>query len=658
MLKNTFSKYLLSSKTQLQKNKLSLYSQYKNKNFSTIIGIDLGTTNSCVAVVEGGQAKVIENSEGMRTTPSIVAFTEDGSRLVGIAAKRQAITNSSNTFYATKRLIGRRYDDPATVKDMKILSYKVVKANNGDAWVETTDKKQYSPSQIGSFVLMKMKETAESYLGKTVGEAVITVPAYFNDAQRQATKDAGKIAGLEVKRIINEPTAAAFSYGSDKSANKVITVFDLGGGTFDISILEISDGVFDVKATNGDTNLGGEDFDMEFQKYLIDEFKKQSGCDISKDNMALQRLKEAAEKAKIELSSTTQTEIDLPFLTADKSGPKHFKSKITRSKYENLMDKLLKRMIPPCENCLKDSQLKLSDIDEVLLVGGMSRMPKVQEEVKKFFGKEPNKSVNPDEAVAMGAALQGGVMTGNIKDIIILDVTPLSLGIETLGGIFSRIINRNTTIPTKKTQEFSTAADNQTSVTIKVFQGEREMAADNKLLGSFDLHGIPMAPKGVPRIQVIFDIDANGICSVTAREETTGKQMSITIKSNGGLSNSQVEEMVKNAERMKQEDQKKRDLIQIKNDSESLIYNTEKQVKENDTKLPQDVKDRIKADIQGLNDAMLTDNHENIKQCYDKLQTSCMEIGKAMQNQSSSSSSSTSEQAQTQNSEQKNEEKK
>lgn len=616
----------------LQSNLIKSY-----KKFSTI-GIDLGTTNSCVAVVEGGQPKVIENSEGMRTTPSIVAFTEDGSRLVGIAAKRQAVTNSPNTFYATKRLIGRRYDDQATLKDMKILSYKVVKANNGDAWVETTTKQQYSPSQIGSFILMKMKETAESYLGKSINSAVVTVPAYFNDAQRQATKDAGRIAGLEVKRIINEPTAAAFSYGSDKAANnKTVAVFDLGGGTFDISILEISDGVFEVKSTNGDTNLGGEDFDMEFQSFLLKEFKSQSGLDVSNDSMALQRLKEAAEKAKIELSSAAQTEIDLPFLTADKNGPKHFKYKITRSKYENLMDKLLKRTLLPTENCLKDSGLKLNDINEVLLVGGMTRMPKVQEIVKGFFGKEPNKSVNPDEAVALGAALQGSILDGkNTGGIIIIDVAPLSLGIETLGGIFSRIINRNTTIPTKKSQEFSTAADNQTSVTIKVFQGEREMAADNKVLGQFDLTGIPMAPKGVPRIEVTFDIDANGICHVTAKEATTGKHMGITIKSNGGLSQTQIDEMVKQAEKMRTEDQKKRDLISLKNESESLIYNTEKQVKENDSKLPQDVKDRIKADIQGLNDALATDNADNIKSCLEKLQNSCMEIGKAMAGQASS----------------------
>ena len=640
-------------------NKTLFKNNYLSKHFTTI-GIDLGTTNSCVAVVEGGQAKVIENSEGMRTTPSIVAFAEDGSRLVGIAAKRQAVTNSANTFYATKRLIGRRYDDPATLKDMKVLSYKVVKANNGDAWVETTSKQQYSPSQIGSFVLMKMKETAESYLGKSVNSAVVTVPAYFNDAQRQATKDAGKIAGLEVKRIINEPTAAAFSYGSDKSGNnKTVAVFDLGGGTFDISILEISDGVFEVKATNGDTNLGGEDFDMEFQSFLLKEFKTQSGCDVSHDSMALQRLKEAAEKAKIELSSAAQTEIDLPFLTADKSGPKHFKYRITRSKYENLMDKLLKRTLPPTENCLKDSGLKLNEINEILLVGGMSRMPKVQEMVKNFFGKEPNKSVNPDEAVALGAALQGSVIDGtNTGGMIILDVAPLSLGIETLGGIFSRIINRNTTIPTKKSQEFSTAADNQTSVTIKVFQGEREMAADNKVLGQFDLHGIPMAPKGVPRIEVTFDIDANGICHVTAKEATSGKQMSITIKSNGGLSSSQIDDMVKQAEKMREEDQKKRDTITLKNEAESLIYNTEKQVKENESKLPQDIKDRIKADIQGLNEALSTDNSDNIRSCLDKLQNSCMEIGKSLANQQNSQSQEQPKTENTENTENKGEEKK
>ena len=581
--------------------------------------------------MEGSTPKVIENSEGMRTTPSYVAFLEDGSRVAGIAAKRQAVTNPSNTFYATKRLIGRNFADPATQSDIKNLSYKVTKANNGDAWVATEDGKSYSPSQIGAFVLTKMKETAEAYLGTTVKEAVITVPAYFNDAQRQATKDAGQIAGLEVKRIINEPTAAAMAYGlSNVDCDKVIAVYDLGGGTFDISILELSQGVFEVKATNGDTSLGGEDFDNTIQNWLLQEFKKESGINLAGDKMAIQRLKEAAEKAKIELSSATQTEIDLPFITADKTGPKHLKIKLTRAKLESLVADLLERTKKPCENCLKDSGIKKEQLDEVLLVGGMTRMPKVQELVKNFYGKEPNKTVNPDEAVAIGAAIQGGVFSGSVKDVVLIDVTPLSLGIETLGGVFTRIINRNTPIPTKKSQTFSTAADNQTQVTIKCAQGEREMIADNKILGTFDLSGIPMAPRGVPQIEVTFDIDANGIVNVSAKDLGTGKVMSITIRSSGGLSKSQIDDMVREAEKMKDEDARKKEAIELKNESESLVYNTEKQLRDNTDKLPQDVKDRINSDIVALNEASNSGNNEQLKSAIENLRNSSMEMGKAI----------------------------
>ena len=548
-----------------------------------VIGIDLGTTNSCVAVMEGGKPRVLENAEGMNTTPSIVAFTADGEKLVGLPAKRQAVTNPFNTFFAIKRLIGRRYDDPMVEKDKNLVPYKIVKGPNGDAWVEAHGK-QYSPQQISAFILQKMKETAEAKLGEKVTQAVITVPAYFNDAQRQATKDAGRIAGLEVLRIINEPTAAALAYGLEKKKEaKTIAVYDLGGGTFDISILEIGDGVFEVKSTNGDTFLGGEDFDMKLVYYLAEEFKKEQGIDLRNDKLALQRLKEAAEKAKIELSSATQTEVNLPFITADASGPKHLTMKLTRAKLESLVDDLIARTKGPCEKAIKDAGLKAADIDEVVLVGGMTRMPKVQEVVKQLFGKEPHKGVNPDEVVAVGAAIQAGVLQGEVKDVLLLDVTPLSLGIETLGGVFTRLIERNTTIPTKKSQMFSTAEDSQTAVTIRVSQGEREMAADNKLLGQFDLVGIPPAPRGVPQIEVTFDIDANGIVHVSAKDKATAKEQSIRIQASGGLSESEIEKMVKDAESHAAEDKQKRELIEAKNHAEALVHATEKQLKDNES---------------------------------------------------------------------------
>ncbi len=595
-----------------------------------IIGIDLGTTNSCVAVMDGGDAKVIENSEGARTTPSVVAFTEAGERLIGMPARRQAVTNPDFTFYAIKRLIGRTYDDPTAQKDKKLSPFEIVKGPNGDAWVKGRDK-DYAPQEVSAFILTKMKETAEAYLGGEVTQAVITVPAYFNDAQRQATKDAGKIAGLEVLRIINEPTAAALAYGLDKSnENKIIAVYDLGGGTFDVSLLEIGDGVFEVLSTNGDTFLGGEDFDLRIVDFLADEFKKEQGIDLKADKLALQRLKEEAEKAKKELSSATSYDVNLPFITADASGPKHLNLKLTRAKLESLVGDLIKRTIDPCKKALADAGKPASEINEVVLVGGMTRMPAVQAAVEKFFGKPPHKGVNPDEVVALGAAIQGGVLQGDVKDVVLLDVTPLSLGIETKGDIFDRLIERNTTIPTKKSKTYSTAENNQPAVTIRVFQGEREMASSNKLLGQFNLEGIPPAPMGVPQIEVTFDIDANGIVSVSAQDKATNKQMQITIQADGGLTDDDIQAMVKDAEANAEEDKKLRELVEAKNGAESLIHQTEAQVEEHGDKVSDEVKEEIKTASEALKTAAETDDVEDIKAKHQALMTAVMKLGEAI----------------------------
>ena len=597
-----------------------------------VIGIDLGTTNSCVSIMDGTQPKVLENSEGARTTPSMVSFDEENSRLIGQPAKRQAVTNPENTLFAIKRLIGRPFNDPATKKDIDMVPYSIIKGKNGDAYVEASGE-SYSPSQISAFILQKMKETAEDYLGEKVEQAVITVPAYFNDAQRQATKDAGKIAGLEVLRIINEPTAAALSYGLEKKEGKMIAVYDLGGGTFDISILEIGDGVFEVKSTNGDTFLGGEDFDLTLVNFLADEFKKDNGVDLREDKLALQRLKEAAEKAKIELSSASQTEVNLPFITADQSGPKHLTLKLTRSKLESLVEDLVQRTIAPCKEALKDAGINASEIDEVVLVGGQTRMPKIRETVQEFFEKEPNMSVNPDEVVAMGAAIQAGVLQGDVKDVLLLDVTPLSLGIETLGGVFTRLIEKNTTIPTKKSQVFSTAEDNQSAVTIRVFQGEREMASDNKLLGSFNLEGIAPAPRGIPQIDVAFDIDANGIVAVSATDKATGKEQKITIEASGGLSDEEIEDMIKEAESNAEEDKQKRELVEAKNQGEALIHSSEKAVKDAEEKLTEEEKSAVEDAIKSLKDVVDGDDLASIQEKSAALSQEAMKIGEKLYQQ-------------------------